>query len=42
MIDKHTEHIYNIILSIVLGVLVVLFINQLFVSPQVIKVDKND
>lgn len=39
MIDKQTEHIYNIILSIVLGVIAVLFVNQLFTHPQIIKIN---
>lgn len=40
MIDPHTEHIYNIILSIVIGILIVLFIDQLFDKPAVIEIDK--
>jgi len=40
MIDANTDHIYNILLSIVLGVIVVLFIDQLFTTPQVVKIDQ--
>jgi uncharacterized membrane protein YgaE (UPF0421/DUF939 family) len=39
MIDIKTEYIYNIILSIFLGIIIALFINQLFITPQIIKVD---
>lgn len=39
MIKPNVEYIYNIILSIVLGILSVLFINQLFESPQIIKLE---
>ena len=42
MIDAKTEHIYNIILSLILGVIVVLFIDQLFVTPQVVKIEKEE
>lgn len=42
MIDEKTEYIYNIILSFILGIIVVLFLDQLFVTPQVVKVVKVD
>lgn len=42
MIDPKTEYIYNIILSFILGVIVILFINQLFDTTPIIKVSKNE
>ena len=41
MIDIRTDHIYNTILSIAFGVLIVLFIDQLFVRPVVISIDRS-
>lgn len=40
MIDEKTEYIYNIILSLILGVIVVLFFDQLFVTPQIVKINR--
>lgn len=41
MIDPQTDYIYNIILSIALGVIIVLIFNLLlFNSPQIIKIKK--
>ena len=39
MIDPKTEHIYNIILSLILGIIIVLFINQLFDTQQIVKIN---
>ena len=40
MIDPNTEYIYNVILSIALGVILVLFINQIFTrAPLVVSED---
>lgn len=41
MIDPNVEKIYNIILSIFLGIVVVMIFNQLFDSPRVITLYKN-
>lgn len=38
MIDKKTEYIYNIILSIFLGMMIAWFISSLFESPRTIDV----
>jgi hypothetical protein len=42
MIDKSTENIYNIILSIFLGIIFVILIDQCFEKPRIfdIYVDK--
>jgi len=42
MIDPLNEFYYNIILSIVLGVLTILFINQLFNNPTVVIVESEN
>lgn len=36
MIDKYTENIYNIILSIFLGIILVMIFDKLFDRPRVI------
>ena len=36
MINPETEHIYNIILSIFMGIIVILIIDQMFESPPII------
>jgi uncharacterized membrane-anchored protein YhcB (DUF1043 family) len=33
MIDKETEHYYNIILSIVVGIIIILVISRMFNQP---------
>jgi hypothetical protein len=38
MIDKHTENIYNIILSIFLGIIVAIAFDSLFDKPRIIDV----
>lgn len=38
MIDEKTDHIYNIILSIVLGIILVLLFDSLFIKPRVINI----
>jgi hypothetical protein len=40
MISAETDYIYNVILSIILGIIVVLLLNQLFTTPQIIKIDR--
>lgn len=40
MIDKKTEYIYNIILSIFLGIIVACGFNSLFDKPRIIDVYK--
>ena len=41
MIDPNTDYYYNILLSLILGVIVVLFIDQLFDSPSTVTVEKD-
>ncbi len=38
MIDSKTEYIYNIILSVFLGIMMVLAINSLFMFPRTVEV----
>ena len=40
MIDTHTDNIYNIILSIAVGIVFVLFIDQILVRPVVITAER--
>ena len=39
MIDTSTDYIYNIILSIILGIVVILIIHQMFIYPRIIEID---
>lgn len=38
MIDKKTEYIYNIVLSIFLGIVFAITVNSLFDKPRIIDV----
>lgn len=39
MIDPKSEHIYNIILSLFIGILIALALNSLFPNPVIIQKD---
>jgi len=41
MIDKKTEHIYNVILSIFLGIIIAIAFDSLFDKPRIIDVYVN-
>lgn len=40
MIDPYIENIYDIILSIFLGIILILFFNKMFDSPRIITIYK--
>lgn len=39
MIEKHKDYLYNIILSIFIGIMIILLLDQIYEKPRVVTVN---